>query len=249
MPTQGPNRLTRDQIIHEALNMTDSPTLDQKERPDGVNILTTAFSITWLQRFIDLFHVKFPFSATLQVAQMGLLQGSVEYAMPQDFIQEYRNGIVYRSPDTGRIWRAPLDKQLDYEARTDTTRTQAKPSRFTVVGPGLLRFWPTPDKNYSVDVWYYAMPAPLGQSDIPRFPSDHILVECLHLRQREWLQMVAPNTALSFAHSAIAELQKGGISNEPEPDDIPLDPSVFLRQGANNPSGWSGWMGPGVPNI
>ena len=236
-----PNRLTRDAIIHESLNLTDSPTLDQKERPDGVN-LTGTLNVFWLQRYVDLFHEKFPLSCGLACATITFSAGVSDYAFPLDYIQVYRNGMYLTSTgNPQRLRQASLDKAIHYAA-TFPLRTGA-PGRFVVMGNGVFRVFPTPDKAYTAEIWYYSMPAPLGGADIPPFPSDHILVDTLHLRQREWLQMVPAGTALQFAHNAIAELQKAGISNEPEPDEIDLDPDVF-------PGGQSGghadWMGPGV---
>jgi len=238
-----PNRKTRDEIIMEALDLTDSPTLDQKERPDGVNV-TGVLAARWLQTYLDLFHTKFPLSNGLACATITFRPGVSEYAFPTDFIQIYRNGMYLTGADNpGRLRHVSLDRVLEWLS-SQLTRT-GQPSRFTVTGNGIFRIFVTPDKEYTAEIWYYAMPDPVAAGDIPPFPPDHILIDCLHLRMREWLQMVPQGSALAFAHSAIAELQKSGISNEPEPDQIDLDPDTF-RGGGGVDTG-SGWMGPAVP--
>lgn len=218
---------------------------DQKERPDGTNI-TGVLSQRWLQNYVDLFHQKFPLSSGLSCATITFQAGMAEYAFPTDFIQVYRNGMyliaVNNGDPVGRLRQTSLDKAIEFASQFPLRTGQ--PGRFVVTGNGIFQVFPTPDKSYNAEIWYYALPAVLGQSDIPPFPPDHILIDTLHLRQREWLQMVASGSALAYAHSAIAELQKAGISNEPEPDEIDLDPDVFRRP-SNATRG--DWMGDSVP--
>ena len=244
------NRSTRDQIITRALDMTDSPTLDQKERPNGIDIDAGARSIGWLQDALDLFHTKFPMSGTLTKTSLTFTKGVDTYALPSGYIQEYKNGLVYVSSDSGlesgRVYRTSLDKILEYIARTNAaTSNGAKPGAFAILSTTQIKVFPTPDKGYTLDFWYYALPAVLAGGDIPAFPSDWILSEYLHLRHREWLQILEPGSAVTYATQTIKDLASSGISVEPEPDEVALDPFIFRGQ---SPAGYGvTWMGDTIP--
>ena len=62
------NRLTRDNILIQALDMADLPELDQHDRPTAGTIDSGAFSINWFQRCLDEVHQEFPWSGTVTSA-------------------------------------------------------------------------------------------------------------------------------------------------------------------------------------
>ena len=88
-----------------------------------------------------------------------------EYAFPTDFIQVYRNGMyliaVNNGDPVGRLRQTSLDKAIEFASQFPLRTGQ--PGRFVVTGNGIFQVFPTPDKSYNAEIWYYALPAPLGQ--------------------------------------------------------------------------------------
>ena len=61
------NRLSRDNIIIQALDMADLPELNQHDRPAGT-VAATAFAINWLQRAVDAVLAEFPWGGEVSRA-------------------------------------------------------------------------------------------------------------------------------------------------------------------------------------
>lgn len=228
------NRLNRDQILVRGLDMVDSPSLDTKDRPSGA-IIAGALSVGWLQDALDLFHNEFPWAGTVKSTAITLdTTGLV--SVPADFILDVRNGITLPAPNQRRLARLPLQKLISYQL-ADTTA--GVPRGYTVTEPD-LRIFPMPDKSYSATLWYYALPTVLSANTLPKFPSDWVLVEYVRLRGLEWLQKIAPGSAMAYAREQIAALRKSGLAGEPEDDEIPLDPLRFRPAGPSAPWDWMG---------
>ena len=232
------NRLTRDQIITRALDMTDSPTLDAKERPDGVTI-TGTLATGWLQDGLDYFHNRFPFATDVKIATITWVTGQTFYSLPTDYIIDFADGIVLSNSD-GRMVRKGLGFLLNIAI--DQSQQWGKPGFYTITSSILVR--PAPSAQWSgktATFYYYAMPAILGASDVPHFPSDLILVRYVYLRGLEWTRAVAPGTADQYALQVVGDLQKQGIGNEAEDSQIPFDRQAFPgNRIGSDPNSWMG---------
>lgn len=224
------NRLTRDQILIRALDLADSAVLDTKDRPSAT-IVSTALSIGWLQEALDFFIKKFPFGATITTSPVSLAADATSFSVPTDFIQDYYNGIVL-SDNQGRLGRRGLGAILN----RSTTAT-GKPRIYSVKG-STIHIWPKTNKAYTGTLYYYQLPTALAASTVPTFPDDLILVEYVWIKAQEWQRLVPPGTAMKFANDRIAELQRSGIGNEAEEDQLPIDPHF-----AQQPSSSDDWMG------
>lgn len=186
----------------------------------------------WLQRGLDLFYAKYPFGATITSSALSFTTGTVAYALPATFILDYQDGIIL-ADDKGRLVRRGFGYLLQQNAAL-----RQVPRVYAIVG-GQCRIWPAPDKAYSATLWYYPMPAELDPNDVPTFPADWVLVEYVRLRGREWLGSIPPGQALTYVNQIIADLQRSGLGNEAESDQIPLDPLYF----GNRTQGINDWMG------
>lgn len=215
------NRLTRDEILHQGLDLADLPTLDEHDRPGGrgSTIAATAHSIAWLQSALDLVHRTFPWSGlvtstTLTVAPSG------SATLPTNFLEDFRDGVTLGSPYR-RLRRVSMPDLLaaDPEAVGDLVAY--------VVTPPTLRVWRRPIVTTPLTLWYYALPPPLTANTIPQFPDDLTLVEYIHLRAKEWVGAVPPGSALAYLTRLCAALQKSGKGPQAEARSIPLDPGVF----------------------
>ncbi len=232
------NRLARDTLLLQALDLADLPTLDAHDRPAGT-IVAGAFSIVWLQDALDLFHNQFPLAATVKGAPITIAAGQNQVAVPADFILDVRHGIVIpQSANAGarRLIRTSYQKLLTY---LTYSTGQGAPRRYAVMGPNVL-FWPVADVAYAATLNYYAMPATLNAGDTPTFPSDQILIDLVKLRALEWARQEQPGTALAYARREIAKIRAAGLFNQAEDTEIPLDPDQFVNA---EQTPWS-WMGP-----
>ena len=219
--------------------MTDSPTLNSKERPTGV-VASTAMCIGWLQDGLDYFHHRFPFGAAIKTVALVWVTSQETYALPTDFIQDYRDGIILAT-DKGRMIRKGLGSLLDLTK--DTEGQFGKPAWYAIVA-NKVYIRPLPSSAYNGTVatlYYYSLPAVLASGDVPTFPSDIVLVRYAYLRGLEWTRAVPPGSAEQYAESVIASLQKSGIGLEAEDDHIPLDRSRF--PGSRVGSDPDSWMG------
>lgn len=234
------NRLTRDEILLEALDLVDSPRLDEKDRPAGT-IQATALSIKWLQKGLDLAHNTYPWQGELKTATFTLVAGTPTYSIAtiaSDFVLDFKNGVVLPD-DKGRLRRAPLNLILEFKT---SSSSQSAPERYCIHN-NLLVVRPIPRESYaSTTLYYYSLPAALGANDVPHFPSDMLLVEYVHLRGREWLREIEAGTAEKYLLDACARLQKSGLGPEAEIDDtITLDRDVFPGGGTTYGEG-DGWF-------
>ena len=233
------NRLTRDQILNRALDMVGAPTLDSKDRPSGT-ILPTAMSIAWLQEGLDFFHTRFPFGSDILSTPITWATGVESYSLPSDFIQDYRDGLLHAS-DQGRMIRKGFGYLLDIAK--DSSNQQGKPAFYSIVGAKVY-VRPVPSSSWNAltaTLYYYGMPAVLTANQVPTFPSDLVLVRYVYLRGLEWTRSVPPGTAEQYAIQVIADLQKQGIGNEAEDNQVPFDRAAFpgSRPGYD-PNSWMG---------
>lgn len=179
---------------------------------------------------------KFPFAGAIKTTTLNFVASTRSYALPADFVLDVRNGIIL-ADDKGRLRRWGLNRLLKYP-RASTSNGQ--PRRYVILTPN-VEVYPAPDKAYTGTLYYYSLPAALGATTIPNFPSDWILVEYVVLRGREWLQQVPPGTALGFAAKFTADLQKSGIGNEAEDDEMDIDEERWASGlEAADPNRWMG---------
>lgn len=236
------NRLTRDEILIEALDLVDSPRLDEKDRPAGASTIdSTALSIRWLQRGLDLAHNLYPWQGELKTATFTLVAGTGSYSIAtiaSDFVLDFKNGIVLPD-DKGRLRRTALNLLLDFKT---STSSQSQPQRYSIHN-NLFVVRPIPRESFASTVlYYYSLPSVLTGSVVPHFPSDMLLVEFVHLRGREWLREIEAGTAEKYLIDACARLQKSGLGPEAEIDDtITLDRDVFPGGGTVYDEG-DGWF-------
>ena len=197
----GTNRLSRDEILLRALDLIDSPSLDQKARPGNV-LDAQSFLIGWLQDGLDFFHRKFPWTG-LMAMQNLTLAGTDTYTLPTDCVLDIRDGlrIMERQGTGSGTKRRLLRKSLSWLLSRDTTGDAVGTPTAYVMLPPSLRIYPHPDKAYAAEFWYYSLPATLTAATIPNFPDDWTLVEFVRLRGKEWTGESAPGTALTFATS------------------------------------------------
>lgn len=233
------NRLTRDEIITEALDRLDNPSLDQHDRPSGV-VAAGAFSIKWLQRGIDYCYHLYPIAGTIvRDSPLTIGAGATEVLAPTDCLLDYKNGIVIRS-DKRRLRRRSWDKILSL----DSSRTGLPLMYAFAPQNNAPRFipWPTPDKTYQAYLTYYALPPVLPSgATVPNFPADECLVEYLHLRGQEWCNAVAKGTALTYLKQMVSELGRAGIGTELEDDEVGT--FDLIRPEIGDQAGDAGWMG------
>jgi len=240
------NRLSRNDILNDALDMVDSQALDLKDRPGGT-LVPAALSIRWLQRGLDIFHRAFPWSGTITTGSLSLTTSTNTVALPSDFVMDKRDGIkiVQTSPAINRrLLRKSLDWLLDQNATATAT---GEPGAYVIIGTNVTVV-PWPKTSYTATLWYYKLPAALAPNERPNFPDDEVLVEYVHLCGKAWTGEKEPGVAMAYAKAMIDQLRKSGIGEESEVDALPLDRDRFRPSG----SGWAsdaGWMGDAVPNL
>lgn len=232
------NRLSRDDILNRALDRADSPTLDQKDRPSSPTIAAGALSLQFLQEGLDYFHKLWPFSADITSVAVSIAENDTTITVPSDFILDYKNGIIL-DDDAGRLRRKSLSKILGVPVGSSSSPNRGTPAWYAIRGT-TIEFRPKANKAFTGNLWYYKLPALLTSNDVPVFPDDHILVEWVFLKAQEWHHVIPSGTALAFANKVIGDLQKSGLMNESEEQQIELDPDIFGEQGV---SGRNTWMG------
>lgn len=237
------NRLTRDEILGRALDMVDSPSLDQKDRPGGV-VQPNAMCIGWLQDALDLFHRTFPWTGLITSVAVNLVSGTASYTLPTNYTQDVHDGlrIMQTSP---QIKRRLLRKSFSWLLSKDTTTDAKGTPEVYVILPNTIRVWPIPDTSYTAELWYYSLPTVLTPSQRPTFPDDWTLVEYVRLRGKEFTTEAEAGTAIKYARATISELLKSGLGIEGDLDDLPLDRGTWRGSG-NTTSSMSDWMGPAV---
>ncbi len=240
------NRLTRDQILHRALNNADLPSLDAKCRPSGL-IEEGSLIIDFLQDGLDYFMHAWPWAATVQTLPLTVLAGVEAYDLAPDHIIDVRDGLLVQDAN-GRVTRTRRSSMEDLLNMRAQSPAPGRPTRY-VITPPLIRLFPTADQGYTVTVYYYALPPVLPDAvATPTFPSDYALVEYVRLRCHEWVHNpdTPVGTAQGFAERIIGKLQASGQGREAMRTDIPIDPDVLPRQPSESPIGIGDrnrWMG------
>ena len=229
------NRLSRDNILKKALDLADSPTLNEKNRSDGSLIDATAMVIEWLQEGIDYFYTLYPLAGLTTFANFTIAAATTVYALPTDTLKVYRDGLVLPS-DSIRVAKKSLSFILGLSL------TRVGPPQYYVEAYPNIQLWPIPDKAYSASIAYYKMPPALINTEVPAFPSDYVLVEYVHLKCKEWLEAIPKGSAMEFAKAQVSELRKAGIMDQLEEDVIPFDRSAFPGGGSRAGSTYD-WMG------
>lgn len=238
------NRLTRDTLLIQALDMADMPELDQHDRPSAT-IVSTAFSINWLQRCLDEVHQEFPWAGTIASTTGTVTAMNTTNFAPSDFILDVRDNLhLTVSGSRRRLIRRNFADIVSLQARTfqNNAFVTGVPTQYSFTGRD-LRLNQTPDAGgFAYVLWYYQMPAVLAAADTPNFPSDHVLVDYVYLRALEWGRKLPQGSAMKYLREIeIPALRTSGLGQEPEPDLVPLDPLRFLRgQRRYSPWGWTG---------
>ena len=242
------NRLTRDQVLAQALDMADLPELDNLDRPAGT-ILSTARSIPWLQRCLDLLHQEFPWAGTIASTPGTLTTLNTTNFAPADFILDVRDGLLLDlGGATKRTLRRSFQQILSIQTLHDQGGSPAtgQPNSYCFLGRN-LRLDITPETGgFPYTLWYYQMPAVLAATDVPNFPSDHVLIDYVYMRAREWAARLPMGSAWKYLREVeIPAIRMTGLGQEPEDNIIPLDPIRF-RGVSRSP--WD-WMGSTRPNL
>lgn len=241
MPT---NRLRRDDILSQALDMVDSSAVDEKCRPGGV-FPANAMCIGWLQTALDLFHRAFPWKGTTTSTAITLTAAAGSLTAPTDFVLDMRDGLVisHADPETRvRLRRASQTDLVDYDVAHGTGTTTYTVPRWYVVRDDVFTVRPIPDRAYTGTLWYYKLPVALAPNGIPAFPDDWTLVEYVRLRGKEWIGEVPAGAAMEYANGVIGKLQSAGLGPEAENQRLDLDPTMFHRSGATSGNAWD-WLG------
>ncbi len=239
------NRLSRDNILIQALDLADLPELDQHDRP-AATIVTTAFSINWLQRVIDILYSEFPWAATIATQAISVSALNTANFFPTDFILDVRNGIVLNIDGSSKqLIRRNFQDTLAFQVKNNQggNPTTAQPAMYSIQGR-TVNLDVTPDRTYGGTLYYYQMPPVLIATDVPLFPSDTMLVDYILLRALEYGRKLAPGSAMKWLREVeIPTIRTSGIGMEPESDHIPLDPIQF-RGARRRPWDWMGTTRP-----
>jgi hypothetical protein len=234
--------------------MADLPELDNKDRPTGV-IEPTALSISWFQRCLDHLHQEFPWAGTIASQNSTVVTLNTLNFAPADFILDVRHGLLLNlGGTTKRLIRRSFQEILTLQALHDQGAVgggggapmTGQPTSYCFLGRD-LRLDVTPQSGgFPTQLWYYKMPGVLAGSDIPNFPSDHVLVDFVYMRALEWARKQPQGSAWKYLRDVeVAALRESGLAQEPEHDLIPLDPTRF--RGTNRTP--LDWMGSTRPNI
>lgn len=235
------NRLSRDDILIQALDMADLPELDQKDRPSAT-IVSAAFSINWLQRCLDEMHQEFPWAGNVTSGTGSVSALNTTSFAPADFVLDVRDGLLLDIAGSTRpLIRRNFQDIMAFQAKNNMggTPTKGQPLRYAF-RRRTLSLDITPDQSYNYRLWYYQLPATLGGTDIPEFPSDHVLVDFVYMRALEFARKVPQGSAMKYLREVeIPSLRTAGLGQEPENDHIPLDREQFRGARRRN---WS-WLG------
>lgn len=256
------NRLTRDQIIHQGLDLADIAQLDAHDRPHGT-LVEAAYAIGWLQNGLDLIHEAYPWGATLARYPITFVQGTDTYDLPEDFILDYEDGILLEAtnPMTRlRMQKFSLDDLLNAQAAAPNgvSLVPGAPQFYVLHGIGQttpgqgfctkVQVWPIPNATYTATLTYYSLPNILKDgAKVPTFPSDYTLVEYIRLRGLEWGRQLPADTHLQFVNRVVGRfIQSAGFGREASRQTIPLDRKVFRPRAGATPSSYpyGAWMGP-----
>jgi len=238
-------RYDRDELIAQGLDLAASPTLVAHDMPGGT-VDPEAYAIQWLQNALDMFHMRFPFSA--DVASVGvtfragnpdvILSDGTNMYLPSNWIVDVRNGLLMQQSPTQsyRLRRTSFQSWLD--------RSTLSPSGLSAgaycVAQNRLKIVPTVPTQMSGTLWYYALPAPLDAHDSPNFPDPWVLIEFVRFKALEWTRSADPGTAQAYMQRQLASLRATGLLNEPEYDVVPLENNQAWRDQTASPYAWMG---------
>lgn len=246
------NRLSRDEIIHTALDMADLPTLDAKDRPEGI-LMPKAISISWLQQAMDAFHKRYPFAVDAVTTTMLYVANSdrlvvaedTTKSLPDDFTLDLRDGLLLQpGPDQimGRLRQRSLQSFINLNLQYQHYRGQY-PVAYCVFGDDHIKVGPTSETSYQLTMWYYKQPQPLKAEQKPSQMDEWCLIEYVRLRSLEWIRLLPPNTAKDYLNKELANLKAIGMLNNSEYEKIPLQNFVFLDAMLGTSSSPFSWMG------
>lgn len=250
-----PNRLTRDQIITNALDQSQAQNLINHDIPNGI-VQPNAFSIQWIQDILDYWYNVFPFSSTVVPEfSLPIPANTTDVTLPTDFILDVRNGYIYQPTDQvssqRRMIRVPLQRWINRDVQhkalnigsSSASVTTAYTLFYTILGdPKVIKVTPQVATNTPGFLWYYKLPDILESNTIPALPNDYALVEYLRLRSLEWIGVLPAGTAMAFSNKIVAVYKSSGLLNETEDDEIPFD-SINYRRGTDFYNTYQ-WMGP-----
>lgn len=224
--------------------MIDSPTLDEKDRPDGLNY-TGTLALGWLTDALKKTYNLFPMAGNLISVPLIFQEGVGDYSLPTDFIKDYKDGIIIINPSTNsETWKMYRRSMTQIIAYANSESTRDRPGLYVAIPGRRLYIRPFPDRAYSATLWYYSMPVNLGATEVPQYPDDSALVEFVRLRGKEWIHQVDPGTAESYLIQATKNLAAAGLGNEAENDVIPVDRRFFPGDGGPGmEQDGPGWMG------
>lgn len=239
------NRLTRDNLLIQALDMADMPELDQHDRPSST-IDSGALSINWLQRALDELHQEFPWAGTVTSTTGTVTALTTTDLAPADFILDVRDGLFLTvSGSRRRLWRRNLADIIPLQQATfqGDAFVVGRPQMYTFADRDLYLNQTPESGGYAYLLWYYQMPSVLTATATPNFPSDHVLVDFVYLRAMEWGRKLPQGAAMKYLREVeIPAIRQSNLGQEPEHDLIPLD---FLRYSRGRQHGaypWS-WLG------
>ena len=130
------NRLSRDNLLIQALDMADQPELDQHDRP-STTIVSTAFSINWLQRAIDELFQEFPWAGTVASVTGTVSALNTLNLAPSDFILDVRDGFLLDvSGTTKSLIRRNFADIMQFQARNNQggSPVTSQPALYTFTG-------------------------------------------------------------------------------------------------------------------
>lgn len=218
--------------------MADVPTLDKHDRPSAGNdhgpLVPNAHCINFLQEALDRFHTSFPWASRIATASVSVATTGIATA-PTDFILDVRNGLIVTATRQ-RLVRVTYPRYLSFITGTPTSATGLV---YTVQGR-TLKCAPAPTGTLACTLHYYALPAVLGPQGVPDFPSDWCLIEYVRLRILEWTRALPAGSAITYADKEIAKLRTSGLANEPEDDNILLDPFTYGPSAMGDRNTWMG---------
>lgn len=246
------NRLSRDEIIHTALDMADIATLDAKDRPDGV-LLPKAISINWLQQAMDAFYKRFPFATDVVTTSMLypantdrlLWAEDTTKQMPPDFTLDLRDGLLLQpGPDQiiGRLRQRSIQAYINVQLQYQHYRGQY-PVCYAVFGEDHIKVAPVSETTYSLTMWYYRQPPPLTAEQKPQGFDEWCLVEYVRIRALEWIRLLPPDSAKQYLNKELSSLKSIGLLNNSEYEKLPLQNTVFLDAMLGTSSSPFAWLG------
>jgi hypothetical protein len=238
-----PNRLTRDQIILEAVNTINTGNFRTANAPNGV-VLQTAPAIGWLQNIIDFWHHMVPFSATIKRVRCDAVANQDYILAPTDLIVDVRNGyLVQTIPSDAnslvRRHRVSLQKFINRKLTFQKSTNINYPTYYClqdydeVAESQMIQITPTPNIATVGYLYYYAMPPALTAGKRPKVPNDYVCVEYVKIRAMEWLNLYEPGTAQKFCDKIVSGMKAAGLLNEPEDDEVPFDDLTFIHGNAS----------------